>query len=186
MGRMGKCGVPTCKDDAICRGWCGKHYRRWRRTGNPEGLLGRPLRGTHYSWKGEQASIAAKHRRVWAVRGKATVCIWGCVGAGDYDWANLTGNYDDVMDYASMCRPCHRRYDDARRSMEEGFVKHPRGASMPGERNPSAKLTREKVEECKQRYAAGERVVALAREFGVSHAVISGIISGKRWRQEAA
>lgn len=33
-----------------------------------------------------------------------------------YDWANLTGNYDDPGDYKRMCRKCHRDYDRARRS----------------------------------------------------------------------
>ena len=31
-----------------------------------------------------------------------------------YDWANLTGDYADVSDFARMCRSCHRRYDNAR------------------------------------------------------------------------
>jgi hypothetical protein len=32
-----------------------------------------------------------------------------------YDWANLTGKYDDPRDYRRMCRTCHRNYDKQRR-----------------------------------------------------------------------
>jgi len=28
-----------------------------------------------------------------------------------YDWANLTGKYDDPSDYKRMCRSCHWKYD---------------------------------------------------------------------------
>lgn len=69
-------------------------------------------------WKGDNASYSAFHRRLYRTKGKAA----GCSACGQantalyYDWANLTGNYADVNDYASLCRPCHRRYDQARES----------------------------------------------------------------------
>ena len=53
------------------------------------------------------------HKRVRTLRGsphKCEVCgiddtsIW-------YDWANLTGKYDDPDDYKRMCRRCHSKYD---------------------------------------------------------------------------
>jgi hypothetical protein len=34
-----------------------------------------------------------------------------------YEWANLTGRYDDVKDYARMCISCHRKYDKKRREL---------------------------------------------------------------------
>lgn len=33
-----------------------------------------------------------------------------------FEWANLTGRYDDPDDYERMCVSCHRRYDAARRT----------------------------------------------------------------------
>ena len=30
-----KCIVPECFNDAIARGWCKKHYYRWKRNGDP-------------------------------------------------------------------------------------------------------------------------------------------------------
>lgn len=161
------------------------HHGRWRRHGDPE-FLAIPAGPTHYRWQGADASYAAKHTRVHKLRGKASACVWGCTDAKRYEWANLTGDYDDPYDYASMCISCHRRYDDARRSMEDGFAKHPRGAAQPGERNPMAKLTREIAEDCRRRHAAGEKVGDLAREYGVTHGAISLIIRGINWKSDAA
>lgn len=64
------------------------------------------------SWRGEDAGYVSKHARVYRLRGKAISCVWGCIHAR-YEWANLTGNYDDTEDYASMCSECHSRFDSA-------------------------------------------------------------------------
>jgi hypothetical protein len=68
------------------------------------------------NWKGDAASYQALHKRVEAARGTPSECK-RC-GTTDpsqtYDWANLSGNYEDIADYERMCRSCHRRYDSAR------------------------------------------------------------------------
>jgi hypothetical protein len=56
------------------------------------------------------------HVRLLRWRGKADRCVWDCV-AEKYEWANLTGNYLDIYDYAPMCQSCHRYFDSAQRSM---------------------------------------------------------------------
>jgi hypothetical protein len=134
-----------------------------------------------YAFEGTTAEYKHRHYRIAEEHGKATFCIWGCERKR-YEWANLTGNYRDPDDFAAMCISCHRRYDDARRSMEPGFTKHPRGASQPGERNGMAKLTAEKVAEIRRRRAAGETTVAIAADFGVSHTTVSLIARGKHWK----
>lgn len=48
------CGVDGCDTPAFARGWCGKHYARWRRTGDPERLAGR--------LKGEPNALAVSSR----------------------------------------------------------------------------------------------------------------------------
>jgi hypothetical protein len=68
------------------------------------------------SWKGDKATYAALHYRVEAKRGKPKECSI-CSRTDTetiYEWANLTGNYQDVSDYARMCRRCHRNYDKNR------------------------------------------------------------------------
>lgn len=69
-------------------------------------------------WKGDAAGYQAMHLRVVTLRGKPMKCE-KC-GTEDpsksYDWANLTGKYEDPQDFSRMCRSCHRRYDNARRN----------------------------------------------------------------------
>lgn len=69
-------------------------------------------------WAGNEAGYQALHLRVETARGKPARC--NRCGAGNpalrYEWANLTGNYQDINDYERMCVSCHRRYDGARRA----------------------------------------------------------------------
>lgn len=86
--------------------------RRNYNTANPK-IFGE----NHGKWKERKASYSAMHqrlkRRIGAPR-KCEVC-----GLSDqkrkYEWANLTGRYDDPNDYKRMCVPCHRKYDDKKR-----------------------------------------------------------------------
>jgi hypothetical protein len=70
------------------------------------------------SWKGNNATYAAYHYRVESQRGKPHFCeACGTMGAKRFEWCNLTGRYEDVMDYARMCISCHRKYDNKRREL---------------------------------------------------------------------
>jgi len=61
-------------------------------------------------WKGNSAGYSAFHRRIEAMKGKPKKCE--VCGTDDesktYDWANLTGEYNDPSDYKRMC---HSKYD---------------------------------------------------------------------------
>lgn len=62
-------------------------------------------------WKGDKAGYAALHRRLYDGQQKhCDVC-----GESDpdkrYEWANLTGHYEDRSDYKRMCCSCHRKHD---------------------------------------------------------------------------
>lgn len=70
----------------------------------------------NHSWKGVNATYAAFHHRVENKRGKPHYCsVCGTMERKRYEWANLTGRYDDILDYARMCVSCHRLYDKKRR-----------------------------------------------------------------------
>jgi hypothetical protein len=68
-------------------------------------------------WKGDQAGYEALHLRVITAYGRPQRCDkCGTKDPGKYEWANLTGHYEDIDDYARMCVPCHRRFDGQRRA----------------------------------------------------------------------
>jgi hypothetical protein len=67
----------------------------------------------NHAWKGGEAGKQAFHRRLYSRFGKPSSCA-EC-GTDDpsrhYDYANLTGLYESLNDYAPMCRSCHWKYD---------------------------------------------------------------------------
>ena len=69
-------------------------------------------------------------------------------------------------------------YGTARQNIHDKFRD---GTMARGERHGRAKLTEASVREIRVRHAAGEKVMALAREYGVAHATIGRVISGTGW-----
>ena len=68
-------------------------------------------------WKGDKAKYSALHMRIRIKRGNPSFCevCKTTDKSKKYEWANLTGKYEDVMDYKRMCVPCHSKYDNKRR-----------------------------------------------------------------------
>jgi hypothetical protein len=71
------------------------------------------LKENNDSWKGNDAGYSAFHRRLESISGKPKKCqICGTTDIKKtYDWANLTGKYEDPLDYKRMCRSCHWKHD---------------------------------------------------------------------------
>lgn len=66
----------------------------------------------NHAWKGDGASYQALHVRLYKRFGKPSQCsVCGTKEAPAFDYANLTGNYTDLSDYAPMCRSCHHKFD---------------------------------------------------------------------------
>lgn len=66
-------------------------------------------------------------------------------------------------------------------SLDNSRDRDQKGRTLSGERNPISKLTWEKVSLIRTMRAAGSKQQPLADMFGVSQAVISDIVLGKRW-----
>jgi hypothetical protein len=77
------------------------------------------------SWKGSKASYAAYHKRMESLKGKPQKCeVCGTVDTSkSYDWACLTGRYDDPSDYKRMCRSCHWKHDNTIKNLGKYAVK---------------------------------------------------------------
>lgn len=65
------------------------------------------------SWSGNHAGYSQMHRRVRNLLGSPVRCDeCGTVEPKrTYEWANITGRFEDPSDYRRMCRKCHRKYD---------------------------------------------------------------------------
>lgn len=75
----------------------------------------------NHSWKGNKAGYAAFHVRVEVARGKPQMCeVCGETRKQKYEWANLTGKYENVNDYKRMCCSCHAKYDNKIKNIING------------------------------------------------------------------
>lgn len=110
------------------------------------------------TWKvGGPVSYFQYHLRVRQQRGQPQHCEQ-CKTTDPvkrYEWANLSGNYEDLNDYIRLCASCHRRKD--------------RG-----------KLTEEDRAQIKLRFQQGEPQAWLARAFSVDPSLISRLVRGVR------
>ena len=72
------------------------------------------------NWKGDKAGYRALHKRLYTGQPfKCEVC------ATDdpekyYDWANMTGKFNDPSDYKRMCRSCHAKHDNSITNISTG------------------------------------------------------------------
>lgn len=96
----------------IHRRFCGKDCQWKERRANPI-LLGM----TPANYKGESASNVAKHLWVYYHFGRPKKCEkCGTEEKKWYDWANVSDEYKrERSDWMRLCRPCHRRYDYAKK-----------------------------------------------------------------------
>lgn len=187
----------VCPDPATRLGrFCGKHYRRFLRYGDP--LAGqRSFRG----------AAKAHFDALIAAQDDADLCVI------DWPYSTASGGYPVWQEEGKKVLGHQRACEVAHGPRPEGHVvRHLCGQPLclrlthlswgtekqnqadrvahetdnRGERNPSAKLTMDQVEEVRQRCREGERQVDLAGAYGVSQSTISAIANGKRWPDKRA
>lgn len=68
----------------------------------------------NHNWKGDSAGYQAMHVRMTVKYGQPKRCQ-EC-GTTDskksYDWASMTGDFANPLDYKRLCRSCHWKLDD--------------------------------------------------------------------------
>ena len=88
-------------------------------------------RGNKGQWRQTQPSYRVQHSRVAILRGRPKKCEF--CGTNDptvcYDWHNKTGDYDDLADYAGICKSCHRQRDKLHKRPRSGG--YGRGRTLP-------------------------------------------------------
>lgn len=74
------------------------------------------------NWKEKNGCYTTFHNRVRSLYGKPKKCT--ACGTTDqrrsYDWANISGRYDDPSDYKRLCQSCHRKLDQAHLNFTKG------------------------------------------------------------------
>ena len=183
-----RCAIPACEKASRSRGWCEKHYTRWQRTGDPEGL-----RRTHYG-EVDANSFYQFYRRVestgcWIWTG-ALHKGWGSYGTCGQGYAHRLSwkiHHGDIPPGLYVCHRCdnppcvnpdHLFLGNAVENMRDAVDK---GRVPRGERHCCAKLTERAVRLIRRRAANGELQVSLAAEFGVTQSAIHLVVRRMRW-----
>jgi hypothetical protein len=99
----------------------GEYKQIVTRTVNRLGLIRPRIRSkrfgeSNHKWKGDSAKYGSLHNRLRTRFGtpqQCECCETECKSV-IYDWANLTGNYQDIGDYKRLCRTCHNQFDSAK------------------------------------------------------------------------
>jgi hypothetical protein len=116
------CTIDGCVKLIKGRGWCSKHYDRWRKHGDPLAFIGSLPGSDSPKWQGDDIGYEAAHVRVRTARGSASGYVCEDCGGSARHWAydhadpeekqSEAGAYSPRPEhYRSLCGPCHRVFD---------------------------------------------------------------------------
>lgn len=187
------CSIADCYNPARTRGWCMKHYSRFRKYGSadapvearsPRGAAIRYLREIVLPYKGDDClgwpfSTNKGRALIWwegrLVPAARVVCTetYGPPPTPEHESAHSCGK-----GHEGCVTPRHLRWATIVENMADKLIHgtHPRG-----ERNGLAKLTEADVRAIRALSESGESQYALARRFGVSRENIREIAHHRRW-----
>lgn len=189
----GVCKIDGCIDRVFNKGMCQKHYTRNYRYGSPY-VVNKPIPKTlpkprpitfevdnrgcfnctsHSKDRDGYASIKVNSKIQKMHRFIYEQCF-GEIGVG------LVVRHK--CDNPTCINPEHLELGTPKENNDDK-VKRGRCSSLPGESNPSSKLTEEKVKEIKTLLLQGDLTLTeIGKRFGVSRKAISKIRDGETWR----
>jgi hypothetical protein len=204
------CVIGDCGGRVVARGWCNKHYRRWKKYGDPltvKRIMGDDeLRfesrvdrsggpGACHPWTGQPnpdgygfMQFGGKTRSVHTV---AWELANGPVPPGlevDHECHNravLAGTCLRGLCMHRLC--CNERHLAAKTHLENVRAPGPRNRpDLKGKRPAWAKLTENQVREIRALLSEGVTHGKIAERYGVSRSAISMMASGRTWTLPAA
>lgn len=192
MAEISLCSIPDCDKNSEKRGWCGMHYRRWQRHGDP--VAGKPPRvspGSKLQWLIDNTAYQGDDCLQWpfayepngyggiVYEGKHTsasrvICIFakGPPPSDDHEAAHSCGKGGD-----GCLNPNHLEWSLPVKNQGDR-VAH--GTHNRGARAPAAKLTEDDVRLIRS-LEGQETSVATASRFGVSKVAVRKIQKRENW-----
>lgn len=183
------CSIDGCDNPAMARGWCGKHYMRWKSHGDPnvckveKGGQLRYLKKTIVQFDSDECLIWPFDKNV---NGYGRVKIKGIRRAAHRVVCEIAHGLppnDGIYDAAHSCgtRACinkrHLRWATPKENSQEKIV---HGTIARGERNGNAVMTKESAMtalELKGKMTQRE----IAERLGITRSSVRDIHIGKSW-----
>lgn len=172
-----RCSITDCKRKAVKRTWCGTHYRRWWRNGDP--LFVRPRPSTHG---------LSRHPLYWLWSTMMQRCYnprqvqyprYGKRGIRVCSRWHAPANFIADMGSRPAGHSLDRINSDGHYSPENVRWATPTTQSRNRRSN---KLDIEKAAQIRSLFATGVLQVTLAKRFGVNAVTIHNIVRGNIWR----
>ncbi|MFE9099833.1 HNH endonuclease [Actinomadura geliboluensis] len=169
MGRA-NCAIERCRGRVAAHGWCDKHYRRWRKHGDPLTTLRIIGDDVTRFWSYVDRRGPGE---CWQWRGAISPGPRGLPGYGNVYFAGRTQTAHIVayrLAHGDSAIPDGHVLDHLCRNQHCVNPSHlePVTQRVNIHRGLLLKVTDERVEEIARRYAAGASLTALARQEGVT------------------
>lgn len=189
------CAVVGCNGDAgrpgAGRGYCGKHYRRWRLYGDPIGVAEKQatppeqwVDGVALAFEGEECLIWPFGRNehgyaVWTRDRRPQIAsrLICQMVHGDPPALKLVAAHSCCKGHEGCVNPKHLRWATASENEQDKLLS---GTSNRGERHGLAKLTEADVVAIRTLVKTATHA-AVAAKFGVSKWTVLDIVRRKRW-----
>lgn len=195
-----QCKIEDCTNKLLARGWCNKHYLRWKAHGDPLGEAGPAKRVPTITRYLSKINNLGRADACWEWNAGADADGYGIFWDGTYlesghpryvraprwTYEQFVGPIPQGHNICHTCDnpPC---VNPAHLFTGTDAVNHAdreakgRGRRMHGSTHVESKLTEVQVLTIRQRRARGETQASLAEEYGVSAALLSKIINRKVW-----
>lgn len=191
------CAVDGCNGNSHhlakgCRGWCTKHYQRWRKFGLPETGDEKNRWGSKPDEFVRELLLAdtneciewpftcSRGRAMIRVNGKAIsacrfICelVFGKPVTRYYEAAHSCGR-----GHLGCVNPRHLRWATPRENQADR-IKHE--THCRGTKSPNSKLTENDVLNIRRRALGGESQISLAKDYGVGRTTIARVIDRETW-----
>lgn len=192
MANSPVCSIPNCGKRHFGRGWCEKHYLRWRKNGDPLKCRPRRAEGEAKQWvrtiaipfkgkeclqwpfiRGRKGYGRIYHNgKMWVASRFICEAAHGAPIPLSLHAAHNCGN-------PSCVNPNHLRWASPKENEADKVV---HGTFHPGAN--FTKLTKEQVLSIRAKFETGQHLQKhLAREFNVSKSTLSQILNRRTWTQ---
>lgn len=187
------CMIDGCQDHVVSRGWCDRHYRRWKRYGNPETLVKTPEGEPRRFYETTVLGFAGTDCLAWpynrnsggygmvydpTTRKHLFIHRLACAHANgpapspEHQAAHSCGN-----GRKGCVNPNHLSWKTAKENHADKIA---HGTHRRGEANYAAKLTADDVRAIR-RLAGSISQSKIGLLFGVAQRTVGDIIHRKHW-----
>lgn len=186
------CSVEGCGEKVNSRGYCQRHYGRWKKHKDPLGGRaddGAPLKFVESIIKGTEQNDCI----IWPFaksQGYGTICLNGKTA-----WVHryiCKETHGEPKENDQCCHTCgngnlgcvnpnHLYWGTGKQNWEDRR-KHGRVNASQGEKSGTSILKEEDIFKIRERRASGEILRTIAEDFNISQGHVSEIFNNKRWK----